>query len=119
MIGHGSSRGRSVRLRGVGSAHHGADSRCYDDWVRTTVNIDVELLTEAKVVAALSHQSLGAVIDDALRSMLSARSERSGTRPRMRLQTDGGSGLQAGVDLEDKDSLAELLGENAVLRASG
>ncbi len=119
MIGMAVREGARSGSASVGSAHHGADSRCYDDLVRTTVNIDVELLTEAKVVAALSHQSLGAVIDDALRSMLSARSERSGTRPRMSLQTDGGSGLQAGVDLEDKDSLAELLGENAVLRASG
>jgi len=80
------------------------------------VNIDDELLAEAKIVAARGRRSLGTVIDDALRAMLSARGE-TGARGRVVLPTDGGSGLQPGVDLEDKDALAELLGDNARSRA--
>jgi plasmid stability protein len=80
--------------------------------VRTTVNIDDELLAEAKILAARSHRSLGTVIDDALRAMLSA-GDQSDARGRVVLPTDGGSGLQPGVDLEDKDALSQLLGDNA------
>jgi hypothetical protein len=58
------------------------------------------------------------VIDDALRVLLSDRGD-SGARTRVLLETDGGSGLQPGVDLDDKDSLSELLGENALPRAAG
>lgn len=83
------------------------------------MNIDPELLTQAKIAAARGHRPLGSVIDDALRAMLSEPSESRHQRPRVVLETDGGSGLQPGVDLEDKDSLAELLGENARLRAPG
>ncbi len=87
--------------------------------VRTTVNIDPELLTQAKIAAARGRRPLGAVIDDALRAMLGERSDRGLDRPRVVLETDGGSGLQPGVDLEDKDLLAEVLGENAQFRAAG
>ena len=81
--------------------------------MRTTVNIDQELLTQAKIVAARNHQPLGAVIDDALRAMLGREGETPTARPVV-LETDGGSGLQPGIDLDDKDSLAELLGDNAL-----
>jgi Arc/MetJ family transcription regulator len=78
--------------------------------VRTTVNIDDQLLAEAKVLAARTSRSLGAVVDDALRSLL----RRDESRPTaFRLPTHGSGGLQPGVDLDDKDALAELLGDNA------
>lgn len=80
--------------------------------MRTTVNINPELLTEAKVLAARRGQPLGAVVDDALRVMLNEGGNPSRSIPRVVLQTDGGSGLHPGVDLEDKDSLADLLGDN-------
>jgi hypothetical protein len=81
--------------------------------VRTTVNIDDHLLAEAKVVAPRGHRTLGDVIDDALRFMLSERSGPTAEAGRVVLPTDGGTGLQPGVDLEDKESLAELLGDNS------
>ena len=87
--------------------------------MRTTVNIDSELLTQAKIIAARDHKPLGAVIGDALRAMLTEPSGTAGSRPRVVLETDGGSGLQPGVDLEDKDALAERLGDNAMPRAAG
>ena len=74
--------------------------------MRTTVNIDAELLAAAKELAARTRRSLGAVVDDALRLLLA---ERPTDRGPVRLPVFGGSGLQPGVDLEDKDALAELL----------
>lgn len=88
-------------------------------FVRTTVNIDDHLLAEAKVVAARSHRSLGAVIEDALRFLFTERAGEASPRPRVVLPTDGGSGLQPGIDLEDKDALAQILGDNDMPYAAG
>lgn len=80
--------------------------------MRTTVNIDDHLLAEAKVLAARTSQSLGAILDEALRAMLRSNA-RADTRPTFVLPTHGTGGLQPGVDLEDKEALAELMGDNA------
>lgn len=78
--------------------------------VRTTVNIDDHLLVEAKQVAVRTGRSLGDVADDALRFLLARHDEN--LRERVVLPTDGGSGLRPGVDLNDKEAMAELLGDN-------
>lgn len=75
--------------------------------MRTTVNIDEHLLVAARDLALRSRRSLGDVVDDALRAMLSRAPEQ--VRGRVELPTDGGSGLQPGVDLEDAAALAEVL----------
>ena len=76
------------------------------------MNLDEDLLVAARQLAASTRRSLGDVLDDALRVFLAARGpERA--RERVSLPTYGGGGLQPGVDLEDKDGLAELLDENA------
>jgi hypothetical protein len=80
--------------------------------MRTTVNIDDHLLAEAKVLAARTSRSLGAVLDDALRAML-RRNDEQEARGEFRLPTHGSGGLQPGVDLDDKEALAELMGDNA------
>lgn len=80
--------------------------------MRTTVNIDANLLAEAKVLAAQTSRPLGAIVDDALRALLRRRGEQ-GSRTEFGLPTHGSGGVQEGVDLEDKDALAELLGDNA------
>ena len=80
--------------------------------MRTTVNIDDHLLAEAKVLAARTSKPLGAILDDALRAML-RRNAVTDSRPAFVLPTHGKGGLQSGVDLDDKESLAELLGDNA------
>ena len=74
--------------------------------MRTTVNIDPEMLAAARELAARTRRSLGDVVDDALRLLLA---ERPTDRAPVVLPVFGGSGLQPGVDLEDKDALAELL----------
>jgi hypothetical protein len=69
-------------------------------------------LAEARARAVRGRKTLGSVIDDALRALFVERAKETRTRTRVVLPTGGGSGLQPGVDLEDKDALAELLGSN-------
>lgn len=81
--------------------------------MRTTVNIDERLLAEAKLIAAREHRPIGSVLEDALRLLLSRASDRP--RPTSyELPTFEPSepGLAPGVDLEDKQLIAELLGDN-------
>lgn len=86
--------------------------------MRTTVNIDDALLANAREVAARTRRSLGDVIDDALRVLFAARAPESGSLA-VTLPTYGGSGLQSGVDLDDKDALSALLDEERDTRAAG
>lgn len=79
--------------------------------MRTTITIDADLLAEAKALAARSHRTVSSVLEDALRDLLAR-----GTDPRdqdaIRLPAYGRGGLRPGVDLSDKDQVAELLGDN-------
>ena len=84
--------------------------------MRTTVNIDDALLGQARELAVRSRRSLGDVVDDALRLLLGRETSGVGA---VELPTFGGSGLQPGVDLEDKDALAMLLDEDRDARAAG
>ena len=85
--------------------------------MRTTVNIDEQLLVRAKQTAAGSHRSLSDVGNDALRLLLAEGPPRPPRR--VELPVFGGSGLRPGVDLEDKDALAELLDDGTAARAAG
>jgi hypothetical protein len=84
--------------------------------MRTTVTIDDELLRQAKEAAARQNRRLGDVIDDALRVLLRERAPKGRT---VTLPTYGSGWLRPGVDLEDKESLAELLGDNEPPHAAG
>lgn len=86
--------------------------------MRTTVSIDDELLRRARVLAVESRRSLGAVVDDALRVLLAPRAAELG-EPDVEFPIFGGSGLRPGVDLEDKDALARILGDEDFPHASG
>lgn len=79
--------------------------------MRTTLNISDDLLAEAKVLAARTHRSIGAVIDDALRVLL-RRDAPESSQAKWTFPTAGSGGLRPGVNLEDKEALAELLGDN-------
>lgn len=76
--------------------------------MRTTVRLDDTLMREAKLFATERGESFKSILERALREML-ARRENLRNRPRVRLPTFRGRGLQPGVDLEDKDALLELL----------
>lgn len=87
--------------------------------MRTTVNIEDRLLHRARELATRTRRPLGAIVDDALRMLLSRvdQPDRAGA---VDLPTHGGSGLQPGVDLEDKEALAALLeANNGDERAAG
>ena len=76
--------------------------------MRTTININDRLLSEAKKRAADTHRTLTSVIEDALRETL-ARGHVKDKRGPVNLPTFGGSGLQPGVDLDDTSALLDLM----------
>lgn len=77
--------------------------------MRTTVNIDEHLLGEAKLIAARTHRTIGSVLEDALRRLLSDDAAlRSDSEP-YTLPDFSRGGLQPGVDLYDKDQIEALL----------
>lgn len=81
--------------------------------VRTTVSISDELLGAAKRRAQARGQSLGAVIDDALRREL-ALGDAPGVRAAVPVFT-GGTGPRPGVDVSSNRALHEALDEGVTL----
>lgn len=79
--------------------------------MRTTINISDSLLTEAKLVAAKTQRSLGSIVDDALRMLLKHETSPHGD---WTFPTHGSGGLQPGVNLDDKEALGDLLGNNVL-----
>jgi hypothetical protein len=79
--------------------------------MRTTIRLDDDLLTEARLLAARSGKTLTAVIEDALRERLSRQKE-IGERKPVRLTTVSGQGLQPGIDLDDTASLLAMMEES-------
>ncbi|MDV3220399.1 type II toxin-antitoxin system VapB family antitoxin [Intrasporangium sp.] len=82
--------------------------------MRTTVNIDDRLLAEAKLIAARQHRTIGSVLEEALRKLIEEESTEPTSRADYVLHTftPEHPGLLPGVDLEDKELMAELLGDN-------
>ena len=76
--------------------------------MRTTINLDDEVLKEAKLLARQSGTTLTAVIEDALRERLARRQAIASHAP-VRLPTVAGHGLLPGVDLDDSGALRELM----------
>ncbi|MGF1601960.1 MAG: type II toxin-antitoxin system VapB family antitoxin [Thermosynechococcaceae cyanobacterium] len=75
--------------------------------MKTTVQLDDQLLAEAKQYTAQSGQTLTHLIEDALREVL-ARHQQVSKRSKVKLKTVAGLGTQPGVDLNDGASLLEL-----------
>jgi hypothetical protein len=82
--------------------------------MRTTVNIDERLLAEAKLIAARQHRTIGSVLEDALRVLIDKESAPA-TRQDFVLHTftPARVGVLPGVDLEDKELMADLLESDA------
>lgn len=79
--------------------------------MRTTINVNEELLLAAKQRARERGVSLGAVIDDALRRELAERS----LEPAPALPVFHGTGVMPGVDLTSNRAIYELLDEGLPL----
>ena len=71
---------------------------------------DLEL-AEAKVLAARTHRPLGSIVDDALRVLFQQGGSQRAGQP-WTFPTSGAGGVQPGVNLEDREALTELLGDN-------
>lgn len=76
--------------------------------MRTTINVDDQLLMRAKTQAAASGVTLGQLIEDALRESLMRR-ENMGNRGRVRIITLKGTGTRPGIDLDNSQSLLEIM----------
>lgn len=74
--------------------------------MRTTVDLDDDLLRAAKVIAATEGRTLTSVIEDGLRSVLAPPDD---CPEPVRFTTVGGNGPLPGVDLDDSGALLDLL----------
>jgi len=81
--------------------------------MRTTININNDLLAQAKAFAQQSGKTLTSVIEDALRERLARRAARSNGEDSFRLHTFTGSGLMPGVDLDNSAALRDLMDDLA------
>jgi hypothetical protein len=77
--------------------------------MRTTINIDDQLLMQAKAQAATLGVTLGQLIEDALRASLRCRGN---VEPRscVRLITMPGTGPRPGIALDNRHALLEIMG---------
>ena len=76
--------------------------------MRTTININDRLLSEAKKWAADTHRTLTAVIEDALRLAMRQRNQKS-ERRQIKIPTSGSGGILPGVNLDDSSSLLDRM----------
>lgn len=74
--------------------------------MRTTLNLDDQLLVSAKHRAVEENVSLACVIENALRESLAK--PRTQQTP-IRLMTAGGMGMKPGVDLDSGRSLLDIM----------
>ena len=74
--------------------------------MRTTIDIDEHLLVYAKQKAAETHGSLKNILEDALRESFSRRAI---PREMIKLETCQGVGLKPGVDLNNNQSLNDIM----------
>jgi metal-responsive CopG/Arc/MetJ family transcriptional regulator len=76
--------------------------------MRITINVDDQLLIQAKAQAATLGVTLAQLIEDALREAL-IRREHMGHRGRVRMITMKGTGTRPGIDLDNSHSLLEIM----------
>ena len=75
--------------------------------MRTTIQIDDDLLADAKRFAAETDRTLTALVEDALREVLARKKEPA--KRRFSLPTINASGLRPGVDLNNSAALLDLM----------
>jgi hypothetical protein len=77
--------------------------------MRTTIRMDDRLFNEIKRLAAETRRTLTAVIEDALREVLSRRRQSHRAPRSIHLPVVKGGSLQPGVDLDCNAALLDLL----------
>lgn len=78
--------------------------------MRTTINVDDQVLREIKKIVAETGKTLAAVIEEALREKL-ARCRQAEKEDAIELPVFEGKGLLPGVDLDDSSALLDLMEE--------
>ena len=76
--------------------------------MRTTIRLDDQLYSQVRQLAAKRNTTITAVIEDALRQLLTNQQVIQ-ERPTVYLTTVDGEGLLPGVDLDDSAALLELM----------
>ena len=74
--------------------------------MRTSINIDDQIYLEAKKLAVESKKTLASVIEDALRCVLAKKNTK---KTPVSLITMKGDGLKHGVDLDNSQSLKDIM----------
>lgn len=86
----------------------------YTDWVKTTLDLDDELLARAKALAARERTSLTALIEEGLRLRLRSRRRAPGRTPAPLIAIyPGQGGLAPNVDPLSNRSLLEAAEDDA------
>jgi hypothetical protein len=76
--------------------------------MRTTIRLDDQLLTAAKRLALENGRTLTAVIEDAVREVVTRRKQGPKAK-KSRLITDGGKGLRPGICLDSNAALLDVM----------
>jgi len=76
--------------------------------MRTTINIDEQVYLEAKKLAIESKKTLATLIEEALRRTLTKKNI---NKIPVSLLTTKGDGLKHGIDLNDSQSLNDIMDE--------
>src|SRR5258708_29354463 len=76
--------------------------------MRTTLQIQDQLLIRAKKIAAETHRTLTSFVEDALRIALEEKPQGKALKP-FKVVTFKGSGLRPGLDLDDTATLLDHL----------
>lgn len=76
--------------------------------MRTTIDINDQLLKQAKLRAAETNRSLTSVMEDALRRLLH-KDPATRKKPRRPIPVDGSGGVLPGVDLDNTSSLLDRM----------
>jgi hypothetical protein len=85
--------------------------------MRTTIRIDDGLYRRAKEQAARSGRTVSDVIEDAVRTSLTAKPRGQRGKHRIELPVSGQGGLMPGVDISDSRALRDLMDEGTPLDA--
>lgn len=82
--------------------------------MRTTVNIDDDLLAQVKRLALESNSSLGAVLEDAIRVYMGRREEPAAdfVWSDVAMQVPGGRGMRPGINWRSNSAMLDLMDES-------
>ena len=79
--------------------------------MRTTIEIDDDVMRAVKRQAADTNRTLRAVIEDALRASLIQQKMRGELEPKEKLITFKGNGVRPGVNLDSTSELLDVMDE--------